>query len=204
MTLAKHFKGLLAARVSLLAKYCHCRFSANYIYASSPCPLQFFLGLLECSVAPAFIFICQTWYRRSELPLRSAAWFSQNGFVLIFGGLIAYGLGHAHSDHLYTYQILFLATGLVTVVIGIATFWLLPESPTTARFLSEDERVIAVERLRGNNQGVRGQAYDFSQVMSVFTDVKSYLWFLLMFCISIPAGAVSVFGECKSLSHQVV
>jgi hypothetical protein len=34
------------------------------------------------------------WYKRSEQPLRQAAWFLGNTFAGIVGGLLAYAIGH--------------------------------------------------------------------------------------------------------------
>lgn len=40
------------------------------------------------------------------------------------------------------------------MAIGVLLGALLPDSPLNARFLNEEERVMAVERIRSNNQGI--------------------------------------------------
>jgi len=42
---------------------------------------RFFLGLFEAGCLPMFSMITSHWYRRSEQPLRVAAWYSMNGIV---------------------------------------------------------------------------------------------------------------------------
>ena len=42
---------------------------------------RFFLGLFEAGCLPMFSLITSHWYRRSEQPLRVAAWYSMNGIV---------------------------------------------------------------------------------------------------------------------------
>lgn len=70
--------------------------------------LRFFLGLFEAGCLPLcwFVHLClkmslmmitvslmtAQWYRRSEQPIRVAAWYSMNGISTLFAALISYGL----------------------------------------------------------------------------------------------------------------
>lgn len=47
---------------------------------------------------------------------------------------------------LTTYQIIFLFFGLITVVYSGLVWWLLPDSPMTARFLKGEDKLVAIER----------------------------------------------------------
>lgn len=87
-----------------------------------------------------------------------------------------------------------MITGIVTTVFGIACFWLVPDSPIRNKFLTDDEKYIAVERLRGNNQGVESKTFQWAQVWEMLTDLKSWGWFALLFLISVPSGGISTFG----------
>lgn len=155
---------------------------------------RFFLGAVESIIAPAFVLVGQSWYQRSEQPWRVCLWYSQNAWVAIFGSFVAYGLGQIHSDKLHPYQLIFLITGVFTFVFGIACFWLVPDSPVRNKFLTDEEKLIAVERLRGNNQGVENKTFQWSQVWEMLTDSKSWGWFALLFLISVPSGGISTFG----------
>lgn len=55
---------------------------------------RIFLGLMEAGMAPGMALVISMWYKRSEQPLRQAAWFMGNVFGGLFGGLVAYGIGH--------------------------------------------------------------------------------------------------------------
>lgn len=57
----------------------------------------------------------------------------------------------------------------------------LPDSPAKARFLNHDEKIIAIERIRANNQGTETKIWKWGQVLEVFLDLKTYLWFSLLF-----------------------
>ncbi|KAG6849484.1 hypothetical protein C0991_011520, partial [Blastosporella zonata] len=59
--------------------------------------------------------------------------------------------------------------------------FVLPDSPATAKFLNREEKVVALERLRANNQGTESKVWKWEQVWDVFTDPKTYLWFGLLF-----------------------
>ena len=58
---------------------------------------RFFLGVSEAAIAPGLSAIISMWYKRSEQPLRQAGWFLGNTFAGIFGGIVAYGIGHVNS-----------------------------------------------------------------------------------------------------------
>jgi hypothetical protein len=60
----------------------------------------------------------------------------------------------------------------------------MPDSPMTAKFLKGDDKLIAIERLRMNQQGIVAGVWKWSHVWEALLDVKTWLWFCLMFIIS--------------------
>ena len=134
------------------------------------------------------------WYKRSEQTNRNAAWYSMLGIVNILGSLLSYGLGHIHSDRLHSYQIIFLFCGLVSVVVSVAVYLFMPDSPMEAKFLNDIEKLIAVERLRMNQMGVASRVWKWDHVMEAFLDVKTWLWFSMLTAVSIPSGGITTFG----------
>jgi hypothetical protein len=70
----------------------------------------------------------------------------------------------------------------------------MPDSPMEAKFLTPPEKLIAVERLRANQMGIASRVWKWSHVREVFLDPKTWLWFSLLFCVSIPSGGISTFG----------
>lgn len=65
---------------------------------------RFFLGLFEAGCLPLFSVITSQWYRRSEQPIRVAAWYGTNGIATIVAAALSYGLGHIKSDVLLPWQ----------------------------------------------------------------------------------------------------
>ncbi|KAE8442478.1 hypothetical protein EG329_003321 [Mollisiaceae sp. DMI_Dod_QoI] len=134
------------------------------------------------------------WWRRAEQTNRNAAWYAMNGVTNMVGSLLAWALGHIHSSTLHSYQIIFLACGLVTVVFSIIVFFFLPDSPVDAKFLNARDKVLAVERLRANQMGVVSTIWKWEHVTESLLDLKTWFWFALIFSISIPSGGVTTFG----------
>lgn len=112
----------------------------------------------------------------------------------MFGSLIAYGIAHINSP-LHVYQIIFLFFGSITIAFAILIFFILPDSPITARFLKEEDKLIAIERLRDNQQGVETREWKWSHVReALLKDYKTWLWGFMMFSVSVPSGGISTFN----------
>ena len=135
-------------------------------------------------IAPSCLAVTQMWWRRSEQTLRTSYWNAMNGVTFIVGSLVTYGLGHIQSDKIYRYQTIFIFCGVLTVIFGAVFLWRMPDSPMEAKFMSERSQMIAVERLRANQMGVASRDWKWAHVLETATDVKTYLWFILITAIS--------------------
>lgn len=92
-----------------------------------------FLGIFESSITPGFVILTSQWYRKEEHFARIAYWFSCNGLGQILGGSIAYGLAHhAESYSIESWKILFVITGLMSILFGVLFYFYIPDSPATA------------------------------------------------------------------------
>ncbi|KZL72884.1 allantoate permease (major facilitator superfamily transporter) [Colletotrichum tofieldiae] len=162
---------------------------------SSLLGLRFLLGTFEAMIAPSCLAVTTTWWRRSEQTLVTSSWNAMNGVTFIVGSLFTYGLGHIESDKLYKYQIIFLFCGLLTVTYSFIVLVLMPDSPMSAKYLTEREKVIAVERLRANQMGIQSGVWRWDHVWETFMDLKTWCWFVLVIAISIASGGISTFGN---------
>lgn len=70
----------------------------------------------------------------------------------------------------------------------------MPDSPVEAKFLNDQDKLIAIERLRMNQMGISSGVWKWDHVREALLDLKTWLWFCLMFLISIPSGGISTFG----------
>jgi MFS family permease len=146
--------------------------------------LRFALGSFEAIIAPCCVAITQMWWRRSEQTMRTSYWNAMNGVTSIVGSLVTYGLGHVTTGSLYRYQLIFMFCGLLTVLYSFVVLILMPDSPMEAKYLTERERLIATERLRANQMGIATREWRWDHVREVFLDIKTWLWFIAIICIS--------------------
>lgn len=60
----------------------------------------------------------------------------------------------------------------------------MPDSPVDAKFLKREDKFIAIERLRMNQMGIGSGMWKWDHVWEAMLDLKTWLWFSLMFIIS--------------------
>ncbi|KAH8890236.1 MFS general substrate transporter [Thozetella sp. PMI_491] len=155
---------------------------------------RFFLGLFEGGCLPLFSIITSQWYRRSEQPLRVAAWYGTNGLATIVAAALSYGLGKINSSILAPWQTIFLFTGLITIISVPFVYWKLDNGIESARFLTEHERAQARERLRANQSMATSTEFKFAHVIEVALDPKTYLFIAMSFGNNLGAQVTNAFG----------
>lgn len=65
---------------------------------------------------------------------------------------------------------------------------------TTARFLTEKERLQGVERLRANQTGTGSHKFKFGQVFEALIEPKTYMWIAMALLLNIGASVTNTFG----------
>ncbi|KAI1612748.1 major facilitator superfamily domain-containing protein [Exophiala viscosa] len=155
---------------------------------------RFFLGLFEAGCIPLFTIITGQWYRRAEQPLRVSAWYSMNGLATMAASAVSYGLGHIDSELLRPWQIIFLFAGLLTILSAPLVYWKLDNGVTSARFLSEQERLQAVKRLSTNQTGIGSSKFRWAQAAEVAIEPKSWLWVIMAVLPNLGSALTSFFG----------
>jgi MFS transporter, ACS family, allantoate permease len=116
--------------------------------------------------------------------------------IQIFGGLLAYGIARgtdAYGSSIAPWKIIFLSTGLLTVSVGVVFLFIMPDNQLNARFLNEQDRILALERIRRNQQGVGNHQWKIYQLKEALTDPLSWAFFLYALISSIPNGGLTNF-----------
>lgn len=132
---------------------------------------RFFLGFTEALVPTAFMITVSGYYTQKEQALRQSWWFSATGWWVLIGGGLNYGFAQIESANLAPWQYIYILAGSLTFLFGIWCFFL-PNSPLDAWFLNPEERLIAVERLRRGQTGVRNQKIKPGQIKEAVLDIK--------------------------------
>ncbi|KAN0122928.1 putative MFS transporter [Hyaloscypha variabilis] len=106
------------------------------------------LGITEGGLLPGIVLYLSGMYTRGEMALRLGLFYTAASLSGAFGGLLARGLTSiGQRGHQAPWSWIFIIEGLLTVVIGVLAYFVLPNSVSTASFLKEEERVFAASRL---------------------------------------------------------
>ncbi|KAG6916612.1 hypothetical protein DXG01_006169, partial [Tephrocybe rancida] len=119
--------------------------------------VRFILGVCEGAITPGFLIVMSMFYTREEQSKRVGYWFLMNGAGIIFLGLVSFGLIHTTNPKFHPWQWLMVICGIVTLVVAVLFWFFFPDSPVSARFLTPEERVKVVQRIKVNQAGVENK-----------------------------------------------
>ncbi|KAK9794752.1 putative Major facilitator superfamily transporter [Seiridium cardinale] len=157
--------------------------------------VRFFLGVAEATVTPALMFITTTWYTRDEIPKRTGIWFAGNSVGGIISSLLAYGIGHI-DDSVGPWRWMFIILGVATFLWAFFVFFLLPDSISSAKFLTPEERQWAIDRVviagTGNTEK---SAWKWDQMVECLSDPKTWLIWSIALLAQIPNGGTQNFAN---------
>ncbi|OJJ96084.1 hypothetical protein ASPACDRAFT_1907172 [Aspergillus aculeatus ATCC 16872] len=153
-----------------------------------------FLGIFEATIGPSLMLISSQYYTKSEQAPRFTFWYNGLGVAQIIGGLISFGFQHVEHAAMAGWRIMFLVIGLVTVVIGVLTFLLIPDTPMEATWLSDDEKVALLQHVSVNQTGVWSRKFNFKQIWEAVLDVQLWLLTLITILISVSSGVVTSYS----------
>ncbi|KAG1868263.1 major facilitator superfamily domain-containing protein [Suillus subalutaceus] len=116
---------------------------------------RFFLGFAEAPFFPGMIFLVSKWYKRDELALRIALVSCGNFLSSAFGSLLASAILHGMQDKLgqAAWRWLFFIEGGMTIVVAICAIFILPDFPHNTRWITPEERALAISRLANDGYG---------------------------------------------------
>jgi cyanate permease len=136
-----------------------------------------------------------SWYKRSEYGTRAAVFFSAATASGAFGGLLAAAISNMHGiGGKPGWAWIFILEGLLTVIAGAASFWIIQDFPHNAKFLNEKERAFVIRRLQGDSQfSAAGENLKLKSIWRSVTDWKTWVAaFIFMGCCG-PLYAFSLF-----------
>ncbi|WRT63808.1 uncharacterized protein IL334_000733 [Kwoniella shivajii] len=157
--------------------------------------IRFLLGFFESLFGPVLLSITVQWYLKEEQPFVSSVWQSMLGASQAIMSLFGYAFYHlSKSAGLHGWQWMTLTVSLFSFCSAVTTFLFLPDSPTRARWLTEDEKSKYVERIRSNNQGIKHLEFKHSQIWEAIGDPYTYLLFLLALFNTLVVGGINTFN----------
>lgn len=155
--------------------------------------LRFILGMFEAGISPTCMMICGMFYSKKDQPFRMCTFLSCNGIATVLGALLGFGLGHAESKSLQSWKLIFLTIGLLNLVWSVFFFLITPDSPATAKFLTEREKTILIKHISENDQGVKDERFLWPQALEALKDIQVYIFMLIGLGCGVVNGGTSNF-----------
>lgn len=140
---------------------------------------RFFLGLCEGGLLGGMILYLSMFYRRHELLSRIGMFYCAAPLSGAFGGLLATGLAEIHHGGYDRWPWIFVIEGVITIAYGLVVIFVLPPTPSHARFLLESEREAAAHRMSLDAHGATHASRVESETFSwhwVGKLIISYSW----------------------------
>ncbi|KAK5114844.1 hypothetical protein LTR62_002001 [Meristemomyces frigidus] len=156
--------------------------------------VRFLLGVFEAGLFPGLVYYLTFWYRTDERSIRVALILASATLAGAFGGAIAFGVGHMNqTGGLSAWRWLFILEGIPSVLSSILVFFLLPDYPETAKWLSPTEKGLAADRLRIDGSHGHSAHLTWPEAKATLLDWRLYAHYAVYFGISTPFSSLSLF-----------
>jgi MFS family permease len=160
--------------------------------------LRVLLGAAMSGIYPGLSYLISTWYLRKEQQTRFA--FLQSGEVIILatGSIVNFGLNKLDGKGgLEGWRYMFLVQGLISIVIGVATYFWIVDFPENAHnslwFLTKEEQALAVSRIQKDRKDVQADPFTWREVLQHANDMKVYGFACLFFLLNLVSTSLSYF-----------
>jgi len=109
---------------------------------------RFLLGVFEAGMMPGAAYYLSRWYRHAELSFRLGMYMIMTPTAGAFGGLLASGiLSLDRVGSLTSWRMIFAIEGIISSGIAVIMLFIMTDNPTTARWLSAEEKELAIARV---------------------------------------------------------
>ncbi|KAI8209205.1 hypothetical protein K4K54_009095 [Colletotrichum sp. SAR 10_86] len=151
------------------------------------------LGVFESGFFPGAVYTISRWYLPHETQTRIAIFYSASALAGAFSGLLAFVIVRMDGlAGIAGWRWIFIIEGIASVVAGVATFFLLIDTPAlSTRWLDADERKYLELRqyaVQGNSIRVREaeKTRKWEILRSVLLDWQLYLQALVYWSNTVP------------------
>lgn len=157
---------------------------------------RIFLGFFEAPLLPGLGMLTNNFYEKKEMYSRTAGFFAATGIGNILGAVIAYGVQKNRDSYVIEpWRFLFLILGIVTMVFSVMMKLVIPDTPPQAWWLKGDDKLLTVERIRGNEQGFGSKEFKWKQVKEAFLEPRAYIYMGLAMAVEIPNSGITAYAS---------
>ncbi|KAF5264475.1 hypothetical protein FOXYS1_4738 [Fusarium oxysporum] len=155
-----------------------------------------FLGIPEAGFFPGATYLLTTWYLRYEVQTRMIFFYAGASLSGAFSGLLANGIQRMEGvAGLRGWRWIFILEGIATVLVAVWLYFVLPDGPETAKFLTPEERRFLAWRMQAemgiNSDQAHEGKLDFQTVKSGLNDWRIYVAVLIFLANSVGIYAFS-------------
>lgn len=110
--------------------------------------LRFLLGVAEAGLLPGLLLYLSLWLPARQRGVAFATLLATPAIAYVIGAPLTAVMMKISAFGFHGWQFMYLAQGAATVVVGIATLFILPNTIERARWLSADEKTSLLTRLK--------------------------------------------------------
>ncbi|ROW08239.1 hypothetical protein VMCG_03304 [Cytospora schulzeri] len=161
---------------------------------------RWFLAIAEAGFAPGMPYLFSFFYTRGELGVRCGIFLSAAPLATTFAGALAYGITSGHYHTIVSWRLLFIVEAIPPLIMSVVVFFILPDSATSAGFLTEEERSIARARTlaatgreSGTVQGRGVGTIEFGEVPEALRTPQVWIQAIMFFGCNVAFASLPVF-----------
>ncbi|KAL2117468.1 hypothetical protein VTJ04DRAFT_7128 [Mycothermus thermophilus] len=160
--------------------------------------LRLALGVLEAGFFPSAVYLLSTWYTRYEVGKRNSIFYLVGCVASAFSGILAYGIMQmAGIANLNGWCWIFILEGILTILLGVAGYWLLVDFPDSTRnewsFLGQREKDWICARVNADRGDVKPQEFSLVNYLKAGADLKVWGYAMIFFNTTTVTYALAYF-----------
>jgi MFS family permease len=166
---------------------------------------RFFLGVTEAGIFPGSFYLISFWYKYEEAQKRFTLYWSSVILAGAFGGLLATGIANMNGVRgLSNWRWIFILEGIITILIGIAAYFLVSDFPKEAKWLNSEEREFVLAKTHTDES--HDVQIGMRDIKNFLKDIKNWLGAVIYFSIVVPIYAFAYFTPTlvQTLGYSVV
>ncbi|KAI6126508.1 MFS general substrate transporter [Pisolithus sp. B1] len=154
--------------------------------------VRFCLGIAESGYYAGITYYLTMWYPKYMLQRRFAIFLGAATSAGAFSGILAYGINFMNGDGGYQgWSWIFILEGIATVVVGCVALLIMVDYPSTAKFLTPNERQCIVQRREFSEVDEEGDLA--AQVRAAITDWQVWAMCIVQLSITVPLYGITYF-----------
>ncbi|EXJ96508.1 hypothetical protein A1O1_01634 [Capronia coronata CBS 617.96] len=152
------------------------------------------IGCFEAGLIPCINVYLGWVYKKSERGKRSSVIFAFSAFSSAFGGILAFGLTQIRGPNGFAgWRWLFCIEGIMTLVLVPLFYFVFPQSPTTAWFLTEEEKAMMEARYMADKSWGHDEPFSWAECLKAFIDPKWYAFWIYQFSVDVSLYGMTTF-----------